>query len=426
MIILDANILKSTSLRGPAADVLRTIRAAKVERVVAPWIALEEIAAQQALIYQEKHMAAVAAMDALRKATPWGDIAGPREHDTERVRRHWRERYGEIADVIQTSPTAYQTAMFRETNLMAPCKTVNSGKHKTGARDAAIWLTAVEYARDHPEETVYFVSNNTEDFGDGTSFPAPMDEDLKGMEDRFFLFTSLDGVLEKFATDIQASTEDVRPLLDNEMTYSVVLHAARMAGKRRRFGSMPGTRLHRETGEAGTVVNPRLFRPSTIRLGEVLDVSAREIDGHKWFTASVRWLLAAQDGLGPLTGEPDRIAYSWQTRVLLSPTASTSKGITVLDSQRPGPVTSEEIAQVPALPRPRNDDLLRQLAREAREAGASLEFLNILDDLRSSAPGCYPPLEDSLRYLSGRADGETYRRIMEVVHRLEGESEEAP
>jgi hypothetical protein len=55
-----------------------------------------------------------------------------------------------------------------------------------------------------------------------------------------------------------------------------------------------------------------------------------------------------------------------------------------------------------------------------------LRFLDILDDLRSSAPGRYPPLEDSLRYLSGRADGETYRRLMEVVHRLEGESEEAP
>jgi hypothetical protein len=34
----------------------------------------------------------------------------------------------------------------------------------------------------------------------------------------------------------------------------------------------------------------------------------------------------------------------------------------------------EEIAQVPDLPRPRNKDLLRQLARDAREAGASPDF----------------------------------------------------
>ena len=106
---------------------------------------------------------------------PWADIPHPRKFDAEHVRKHWRERYSEIADVIETSVSAYQMAMFRETNILAPCKTVNSGKNKTGARDAAIWLTAVEYAREHPAETVYFVCNNTEDFGDGTSFPSPMD-----------------------------------------------------------------------------------------------------------------------------------------------------------------------------------------------------------------------------------------------------------
>ncbi|MFJ2883420.1 PIN domain-containing protein [Streptomyces sp. NPDC087272] len=175
MIILDANILKSASLRGPAADVLRAIRAADGERVAAPWIVMEEIAAQQALAYQRKHDTAVEAVDILRAATPWSDVPNPRKWDAEHVRKHWRERYASLAETIETSPAAYQEAMFRETNLIAPCKTVNSGKHKTGARDAAIWLTAVEYARSNPAEIVYFVSNNTEDFGDGSSFPEPMD-----------------------------------------------------------------------------------------------------------------------------------------------------------------------------------------------------------------------------------------------------------
>ncbi|MFD9848676.1 hypothetical protein [Streptomyces parvus] len=47
LIILDANIIKGISLRGPFADVLRAIRAAGVERVATPWIAVEEIAAQR-------------------------------------------------------------------------------------------------------------------------------------------------------------------------------------------------------------------------------------------------------------------------------------------------------------------------------------------------------------------------------------------
>lgn len=36
LIILDANIPKSISLRGPAADMLRAVRAAKVERIAVP------------------------------------------------------------------------------------------------------------------------------------------------------------------------------------------------------------------------------------------------------------------------------------------------------------------------------------------------------------------------------------------------------
>ncbi|MFI9248165.1 hypothetical protein ACIGXF_37675 [Streptomyces sp. NPDC053086] len=56
-----------------------------------------------------------------------------------------------------------------------------------GARDAAIWLTAIEYAREHPDEKVYFVSKNTKDFGDGTAYPYPMNEDVAGFGERFVL-----------------------------------------------------------------------------------------------------------------------------------------------------------------------------------------------------------------------------------------------
>lgn len=340
LIILDANILKSTSLRGPAADVLRAIRAADEERVAAPWIALEEIAAQQALVYRDKHAEAVEALDALRKATPWSDVPHPRRWPADHVRKHWRDRYAELAEVIETSPTAYQQAMFRETNLIAPCKTVNSGKHKVGARDAAIWLTAVEYAHAHPTEAVYFVSNNTEDFGDGTSFPTPMDKDIAGMEDRFFLFTSLDGVLTKFATELEARVQDVQGLLDNEVTRSRILYAARKAS--RRYRMVHGT-LIGDSEELRAAGRSR-FKPEAVALDEVLEVSGREVGGHKWFTASVRWLLTERWR----RRDEEPIAYAWETRVLLSPTAD--KGLTVLDSRRPGPIVAEDIPKLPQLP----------------------------------------------------------------------------
>ncbi|MGW3728328.1 PIN domain-containing protein [Streptomyces sp. NPDC000851] len=77
--------------------------------------------------------------------------------------------------MIETSESA-----LREANGVAPCKVNDGGKQtKTGFRDTAIWMSAIEYARINPEETVYFVSSNTRDFGDGTAYPDPMDQDVK-------------------------------------------------------------------------------------------------------------------------------------------------------------------------------------------------------------------------------------------------------
>ncbi|ATL31498.1 hypothetical protein [Streptomyces formicae] len=61
---------------------------------------MEEIAAQQVLSYRAKHDAALEAVSVLRKATPWADIVHPRRFDDEHVRKHWRARFAELADVI--------------------------------------------------------------------------------------------------------------------------------------------------------------------------------------------------------------------------------------------------------------------------------------------------------------------------------------
>lgn len=343
LIILDANIIKGTSLRSSVADVLRAIRAAGVERVATPWIAVEEVAAQQVLAYQAKHDAATKAVDELRKATPWDHVASPRRWPDEHVREHWRERYASITEVMETSPTAYQQALYREANLIEPCKTVNSGRYKTGARDAAIWLTAVEYAREHPEENVYFVSNDADHSSNG-KFPEPMQRDIAGMEDRFFLFTSLDGVVNKFATEVEASAEDVLELLDTEETRAAVLDAARASTKRYRM--IRGVRLIQDGDSCGLrQIGMSRWAPTAVALDKVLEVSGREVGGHHWFTVWVRWLLRENK---PVRGDEGQRAYAWETRVLLSTAAD--QAVTVLDSRRPGPITEEDIPGLPELP----------------------------------------------------------------------------
>lgn len=337
MIILDSNILKGISLRDAEAELLRVIRAADVEQVVVPWIVMEELAAQQALAYQTKHEKAAAAMEALNKATPWEHVRLPKKAKPEYVRRHWRERYAHIVGTIETSPNAYQQALFREANLLAPCKTVNSGKNKTGARDAAIWLTAVEYAREHPKETVYFISNNTEDFGDGSSFKPPLDEDLKGLEERFVLYTSLDGVLNQFAAQSDAPEEEVTALLDTKGNRNTI---AREMRKERSFS---GLTLD-ESGQPEPGYLRGWLGPLGIALSTLSDIRAHEIAGHKWVTATARWLIS---GLAFTIQAPgfEYASCSWTTRVLLSPNAP-NEGLTILRGDRLEPTTPEDAPNI--------------------------------------------------------------------------------
>lgn len=341
MIILDSNILKGTSLRGPEAELIRAIRATRAERVAAPWIVMEELAAQQALAYEKKHDDAVAAIDALSKATPWGQVKAPPKADSEYVRAHWRKRYAAIVDTLPTSPDAYEQAMFREANLLAPCKTVNSGKHKTGSRDAAIWLTAVQFARQNPTEVVYFVSNNTEDFGDGSSFPAPMDEDLRGIEDRFVLFTSLGDVLMKFATEVDADEAELRAFLKDDFLNHRVIERAAMA--QRNFTAT----IETAPGVYEDALCSRWWRRGLrVRFDAVDSISAYEIAGHRWYTATTRWLISGivHSGADLYWGH-----CVWETRVLLSPTAS-SKGLTVTVPRRLVPPAAEDMANVAPYP----------------------------------------------------------------------------
>lgn len=343
MIILDANIIKSVSLRGPIADIFRAIRAAGVERVGAPYIALEEIAAQEALAYASKHKAASDAVDALRKATPWDSVPELKEWPDAHVRDHWRGRYASVMEVLGTSHAAYQQALFREANLIAPCKTVDNGKVKTGARDAAIWLTAVEYAQAHKEETVYFVSKDS-DMSEGGKLKPAMLKDIDGMEDRFHVVTSLDDVVTKFAMEVDAGNEDVRPLLDTDESHGAILAATGSAIERYGFISgTPITSAALDDPKRAVRVTTGAWSPPAVALDKVLEVRGHQVGDHRYFTAWVRWLLRDNKHWD---GEMQVWAYAWETRVLLS--TAVDQAVTVIDFRKPGPITEQDIPNVPA------------------------------------------------------------------------------
>lgn len=306
---------------------------------------LEELAAQQAVKYVRKHEAAERALKALADVNPWEAQAPLAPAAPDNVREHWRTEWRSVVDVIPTSETALREAAFREANGLAPCKIQEGGRSaKTGFRDAAIWLSAIEYAREHPHGEVFFVSSNTRDFGDGSGgYRAPMDQDV-WTAGNFTYLTSLDDVISRFAPSTDIDEDRAQSILESE---AVLTQAGRVAhATLRTFRSTiaSGT-LGRET-ELGQVTV--WMEPPAAVLDSIKDVSAYKIGEHAWCTATVRWILG---GRALLQGGTYLVTAgcSWETRVLFSLSAGTDARLTILRSSAPVHIPTGTLDRLPIL-----------------------------------------------------------------------------
>ncbi|MGW5233863.1 PIN domain-containing protein [Streptomyces nodosus] len=369
MIILDTSILRSFGLQSSSADLLRTIEAVGGERIGVPWMAMEELAAQQAIKYQELHKRAAQARDALREGRPWirqwraiDDIG---RCNPEAARAYWRSQWESLVTVIPTSDKSTREALFREANCLPPCR--ESKGQKIGSRDAAIWLSAVEYANDHPNETVYFVSANTKDFGDGSSFPYPMNEDVAHLGDRFIVLTSVDNIASRFTEPAAADETLVTDILRSDAVLPSV-HAATDEHlpyiRSRRFDctvqSLSGRTFIEQSSTWTTL---------SIRFASVREIQAFCIGGHEWCTAAVDWhLIGATHGrYEPVVG-----VVSWPTVVLFTLNREAPKP-TVLRDATPRPVSEQVVVDlsIPAYNLTDIEETLASAHAKAMAAGSN-------------------------------------------------------
>ncbi|MDQ0600127.1 hypothetical protein QF037_004472 [Streptomyces canus] len=348
MIILDTNILWDVQPDSPIADLLRALRSTGVQQVSIPWLVLEELVGQEAIKYQEKHEKAAQSFEQLLRVTPWKVQNRVPRLDLDRVREFWRKEYRTIVDVIPSSENALREGAFREMNALAPCKKGKQGK--TDFRDAVIWMSAVEYARDHRDETVFFVSNNTQEFGDGTDYRFPMNEDVKELGERFVHLTQRDELLKRFTKPAEVNEDQVTSALRAEEARDAV---AREAAS----GLMRSVSPHLTSGFECRVLGRRLYgtarlstvdawlEPPAVTFDSVRDISAFSIGEHSWCTARARWLVA---GLGVWLGVGwvGPVACSWETSVLLSP-SNAEAGLTLLRGDAPLPATWDEVDRIP-------------------------------------------------------------------------------
>ncbi|MFE2131683.1 PIN domain-containing protein [Streptomyces sp. NPDC059466] len=334
MIYLDTCIVRSLDLKDSSADLLRALRAVG-ERVGIPWMVAEELVAQRVINYREAHDSASAALSAVNRHTPWDISAQLEDPDVERVRKHWAAMYRTLAEILPSSSASMREALFREANMLPPCK--KAGKSKTGSRDAVIWLSAVEYAREHPDETVYFVSENHRDFTRGSAYPTPMDTDVADLGDRFEHMTTLAEVVQRFTQPAKADEALSHEILDSSASLDAIAEAAKTLMK----GTEPFqcTTSVGEVAQEVTISTAHSFSPLKSTLHTVSNVQAYRIGDHEWYTAVAVWHMAGVAFLGP--ADVSAAGVAWTTSVLFAPNAQDSR-VTVLRHDPPQPLPAAE------------------------------------------------------------------------------------
>ncbi|MGW9460891.1 PIN domain-containing protein [Streptomyces globisporus] len=296
MIILDTQVVRGMSFDSAEARLVRVIRTSGEDRVALPWMAFEERLAQYVLAYEEAHRKAESAhREVSRRLPPSVEVAAPTFQSPTEARKLWDARLRELVEVMPTSGEILQEALKREANGQRPAN--KKGDTKTGARDVAIWLTAVEYAHAHPDETVYFISGNTKDFTDGKgSYPAPMDADREYAGSNFVHLTELSEVLEQLAPAVPVQPEDVKARLRSS-SGSIQRAALREWGGYSVMLNSPLAALWRKSGEVERVrfiLSGRAKIPfMSAKLVDVSEIKAYRLGDDTWCTARMTWRLIA-------------------------------------------------------------------------------------------------------------------------------------
>ncbi|WP_328380776.1 PIN domain-containing protein (plasmid) [Streptomyces sp. NBC_00440] len=335
MIVFDTNAFNLVPPDGVKADIIRKLRKSEHQRVAVPWIVLEELAAHKARHYPNQYMGALNALEKLRRAVPWELESTLEPIGVERFLDHWRSAYADVFEVIQTSGEVALKALAREAMALPPAKRSVDDDHSEGARDVAIWFSILEFLESNPDEHVYFVTNNTKDFGDGTVYKYPMNEDVRGLENRLTRLKDFNEVVATFATEVsgesaEAAAEEL--LRSGAMRDQVAQTAVEALDSEVGFPGLGAS-------DAEIVWRTWLAAPA-VELLSVKNVTGHEIDQHVWYTADVEWLLygsaVSGDGESALS-----VACVWRMKILFS-TDEKDESPTILSGAPGMPDTADD------------------------------------------------------------------------------------
>ncbi|MFF5977118.1 hypothetical protein ACFY7C_37060 [Streptomyces sp. NPDC012769] len=199
----------------------------------------------------------------------------------------------------------------------------------------AIWFSVLEFLKANPDEHAYFVTNNSTDFGDGTSFPYPMNEDVRGLEHRLTVMKDFDEVVSRFSTEVSGKDAEAAAA---ELLRSLSVRG-RVAQTALEILSSPTGFIGLEAGDTTVEWSEWLAQPE-VELLSVTDVTGHEIEGNVWYTANATWLLYGLAGNGAGVGAR-YVACVWDMKVLFSAQDEDESPTVLRTSEPSAPDTSD-------------------------------------------------------------------------------------
>ncbi|MFF6886326.1 PIN domain-containing protein [Streptomyces sp. NPDC012421] len=294
MIILDTNAVNGLDPHGSRADLIRMLRKADLS-ISVPWVVREELTAHKLHEYQRSFDKMRRGHRELTSLEP--NLAGrPPKFEGEKFAKFWREQYSQVFDTIPTDHSALQASVLREAACLKPAKA--DASNKAGGRDVAVWFSILDYMDKNPGEHVYFVTNNTKDFGTPEEWPFPLDLDLEGKSDRITQLLNFEEVLKEFTSEEEASEEVNASLLKRLSDVQANSIMAREAWEEL-WGQH---RLNRKTRPDSTL---------KVELDAIAPAQCRRIGESVWYWTKATWHVYMH-----VRGASQPMIAAWDTSIL--------------------------------------------------------------------------------------------------------------
>jgi hypothetical protein len=299
MIVLDTNQLEHAQPpNGPTLTMLRTIAQETNHELGLPEMALIEHLAHFRHETEVAHQKLRGAVRDLQRLAPFwpGQVTAP--FDVDAAVRHRTQQVGGVMRILKTPQQAPLHALDREASRQLPAKT-SWDCPGAGARDVAVWLTALDACREAQSAT-YFVSQDKDAFGEKQLHPELSADVLAVLgdgADQFHYCYGIDALLDELA-----DKQEHRLNRDKIAAAEPVREAVRIA--------LAGPDVYFELLNSAARFAGHQFSASSPEIHDLNLLSARQITAYQtgnttWATARSKWSGRKDFTVHPSTGPTD-------------------------------------------------------------------------------------------------------------------------